>query len=88
MLATHRDVDGLAGARGADEQAGLAVRHELLHQERVADRVHRRNDDLVKRHLLQAIRDAARPCSNSTPLHTRGKAAKKNMKIGDEARPC
>ena len=49
---THDDVDALAGAGGSDEETGLLVGDEQLHETRVPHRVHRRHDDLVKHSVL------------------------------------
>ena len=62
---THDDVDALAGAGGSDEQTGLLVGDEQLHEPCVAHRVHRRHDDLVEHSVL---RDGRRVLQLLRPL--------------------
>ena len=62
---THDDVDALAGAGGSDEETGLLVGDEQLHEPRVAHRVHRRHDDLVEHSVL---RDGRRVLQLLRPL--------------------
>lgn len=49
---THCNVDALAGASGADENCGLLVGDEQLHQCHVAHRVLSGNNDLVELHVF------------------------------------
>ena len=62
---THDDVDALAGAGGSDEETGLLVGDEQLHEPCVAHRVHRRHDDLVEHSVL---RDGRRVLQLFRPL--------------------
>ena len=50
---THDDVDALSGTGGSDEETGLLVGDEQLHEARVPNRVHRGHDDLVKHSVLR-----------------------------------
>ena len=70
---THDDVDALAGAGGSDEETGLLVGDEQLHETRVAHRVHRRHDDLVKHSVL---RDGRRVLQFLRPLLPASEALK------------
>lgn len=56
-MVTHYDVDALAGAGGPDEDGGLLVSDEQLHQRRVAHRVLRGHNDLIE---LRALADRGR----------------------------
>ena len=58
----HLDVDRLSSAGGSDEEARLLVLDEQVHEEGVADRVHRGDDDGVElgvlcngRHILNGL---------------------------------